>query len=89
LPVIESLAHGKPCVCSGRGAIGESARGGGCVTVDVMKASELAATIARLLETPAELSALATAAQARRFKSWGDYARELMDWMQTLPRRAR
>ena len=28
LPVIESLAHGKPCICSARGAIGESAREG-------------------------------------------------------------
>ena len=31
LPVLESLARGKPCVCSGQGALGESARGGGCV----------------------------------------------------------
>jgi glycosyltransferase involved in cell wall biosynthesis len=29
LPVLESLAHGRPCVCSARGATGESARGGG------------------------------------------------------------
>ena len=26
LPVLESLARGKPCVCSGQGALGESAR---------------------------------------------------------------
>jgi glycosyltransferase involved in cell wall biosynthesis len=87
LPVIESLAHGKPCVCSGRGAIGESARGGGCVAVDVTDASQLAATIARLLESPAELSILAQAARARRFKSWADYTAELMAWMQGLSRR--
>ena len=87
LPVIESLAHGKPCVCSGRGAIGESARGGGCVAVDVMDASQLAETIAHLLESPAELSTLAQAARARRFKSWADYTAELMTWMQGLQRR--
>ncbi|MEO7414267.1 MAG: glycosyltransferase [Opitutaceae bacterium] len=87
LPVIESLAHGKPCVCSGRGAIGESARGGGCVSVDVTDVSQLAASMARLLESPTELSALAKAARARHFKSWDGYAEELMDWMRTLPRR--
>jgi glycosyltransferase involved in cell wall biosynthesis len=87
LPVIESLAHGKPCVCSGRGALGESARGGGCVTVDVTDASELAAAIGRLLESPTEVFSLAQAARSRRFKTWADYTRELTDWMATLKRR--
>jgi glycosyltransferase involved in cell wall biosynthesis len=84
LPVIESLAHGKPCVCSARGALGESARGGGCVTVDVTDVPQLAATIERLLKSPQELAALTKAAEARRFKSWADYAAELTAWMATL-----
>lgn len=87
LPVIESLAHGKPCVCSGRGALGESARGGGCVTVDVTDASALAGAIGRLLESPTELSALTLTARNRHFKTWAGYAQELTDWMTTLPRR--
>lgn len=29
LPILESLWHGRPCVCGGNGAIGEIARGGG------------------------------------------------------------
>lgn len=86
LPVIESLAHGKPCVCSRRGALGESARGGGCMMVNVTDVAQLAETIARLLESPAELASLTKAAQARRFKSWPDYGRELTEWMRTLPR---
>jgi glycosyltransferase involved in cell wall biosynthesis len=87
LPVIESLSHGKPCVCSGRGALGESARGGGCVLLDTPGAPQLVATIARLLEKPDELGALAGAARARKFKSWSDYARELVAWIQTVPRK--
>ncbi|MFZ9747094.1 MAG: glycosyltransferase, partial [Opitutaceae bacterium] len=45
LPVLESLAHGKPCVCTGRGALGETARGGGCLTVDDPGPEELAAAL--------------------------------------------
>lgn len=81
LPVIESLTHGKPCVCSARGALGESARGGGCVALESMDATNLAIAIARLLEHPADVNALAVAARAREFRSWSDYAAELRAWM--------
>jgi glycosyltransferase involved in cell wall biosynthesis len=87
LPVLESLAHGKPCICSTRGALGEAARGGGCVGLDPVDAPALAETIGRLLHSPAELAALAAAARARRFKRWSDYAAELRGWMTTLKRR--
>ncbi len=88
LPVLESLAHGKPCVCSARGALGESARDGGCIALDPVDAPGLATAIARLLSSPAALAALATAARARRFRTWADYARDLTAWLPTLPRRA-
>jgi len=88
LPVLESLARGKPCVCSSLGALGESARGGGCVTIDPVDAFSLAAAIGRLLATPGELTALAAAARARRFRSWSDYAGDLATWLAGLPRRA-
>ncbi|MBI4626067.1 MAG: glycosyltransferase [Verrucomicrobia bacterium] len=84
LPVIESLAHGKPCVCSAGGALGESARGGGCVALDTVDARNLAGAIGRLLAAPAELSALTAAARSRRFKTWADYAAELTTWMRGL-----
>ncbi|MDE3083615.1 MAG: glycosyltransferase [Verrucomicrobiota bacterium] len=87
LPILESLAYGKPCVCSSQGALGQAARGGGCVTIDSAEAAPLAAAIERLLQNPAELAALAVAARARTFKSWDNYATELVSWMQTLPRR--
>ncbi|MEO6246507.1 MAG: glycosyltransferase [Opitutaceae bacterium] len=87
LPVIESLSHGKPCVCSARGALGESAAHGGCVALESVDAASLASAIARLLRSPADLSALATQARDRRFKSWTDYGAELRAWMLSLPRR--
>jgi glycosyltransferase involved in cell wall biosynthesis len=84
MPVIESLQHRKPCICSARGALGESARGGGCLTLDVVDAASLAAAMRRLIENPAELSALSHAAAGRKFRSWTDYANELAGWMRTL-----
>lgn len=87
LPVIESVAQGKPCVCSARGALGESAAGGGCLALDRVDAPSLAAAIGRLLRAPEECAALAAAARARRLRTWADYARDLTDWMAGVPRR--
>jgi glycosyltransferase involved in cell wall biosynthesis len=87
LPVLESLAHGKPCVCSGRGALGEAARDGGCVALDSVDADALAAAIMRLRQNPSDLAALTDAARARTFRSWRDYATGLAAWLTTLRRR--
>jgi glycosyltransferase involved in cell wall biosynthesis len=87
LPVIESLSRGKPCLCSGRGALGEISRGGGCLPLAALDAETLATAIARLLHDSAERHALAMAARARTFKSWADYTRELTGWMRSLNRR--
>ncbi len=88
MPVLESLQHGKPCICSGRGALGESAHGGGCVPLDTVDAATLAPAIRRLLEQPADLVALAESARTRRLKTWPDYAAEFTRWMQALQRRS-
>lgn len=88
LPVLQSLRHGKPCVCSARGALGEAARGGGCLTLEQVDAPALADAIDRLLHDDRRLETLRAEARRRPFKSWSDYARELAGWMRTLPRRA-
>ena len=87
LPVIESLARGKPCICSATGALGEISQGGGCVALERLDAASLAGAIALLIEKPAQLIALAEVARQRTFKSWADYTRELTAWMQSVPRR--
>lgn len=88
MPVLESLQHGKPCVCSGLGALGESARGGGCVPLAKVDRTTLAQTIRRLLAQPVELSTLAATARQRHLKSWPEYTSEFTAWMQNLARRA-
>jgi len=84
LPVLESLAHGRPCICSGRGALGESARGGGCLTLERVAPADLAAAISHLLGAPAERARLTAEARARRFRTWSDYAADLRAWLAAL-----
>ena len=88
LPVLESLQHGKPCICSNQGALGETVPGGGCVGLPSVSAPHLADAMRRLLQNPSELAALAAQARARKFKTWPEYAHELTAWMATLPRHA-
>ena len=87
LPVLESLQHGRPCVCSGRGALGESTRGGGCLVVEQVDAPGLAHALRRLLTQPEELAALARVGRQRRFRGWHEYADDLLVWQQSLARR--
>ena len=86
-PVLESLSHGKPCICSARGAVGEAARGGGCYTLDRVDAPSLAGAIERLLTDLEPLEVLSREARDRTFKPWPAYAAELTAWMGTLRRR--
>lgn len=88
LPVAESLARGKPCACRMEGALGEVARGGGCVDLGGASAPEIAAALGGLLSSPGQLAALASAAKGRQFKPWASYASELSDWIATLRRHA-
>jgi glycosyltransferase involved in cell wall biosynthesis len=85
LPVLESLAHGKPCICSALGALGESTRGGGCVTLDRVDSTSLAHAIEKLLTSPETLAALNAQARARTFRTWPDYTRDLLAWIKSLP----
>ena len=87
LPVAESLLRSRACVCSGRGALGESARGGGCLALDSVDAASLAGAIGSLIGDRVLLARLEAEARGRTFKTPADYAREIRDWMGTLPRR--
>ncbi len=87
LPVLESLAQGRPCVCPGQGALGEAAAGGGCRLLETADVAALTAAIGELLGDAALRERLAAAARGRRFKPWSDYIGELTGWAETLPRR--
>lgn len=84
LPVFESIARHRPCICSGRGALGEAARGGGVRALDAVTPTALAEAIAGLLDQPEQLARLGAEARARPLRRWSDYVRDLRTWMATL-----
>jgi glycosyltransferase involved in cell wall biosynthesis len=88
LPVIESVVRGRPCVCLGTGAIGEAAKGGGCLTLAHLDETSLAAAIEKLLADPTYLERLAQEASMRTAKDWATYAREVAGWSKSLRRKA-
>jgi glycosyltransferase involved in cell wall biosynthesis len=73
LPIVESLLHGKPCICGGNGALGEVARGGGCLIVDQTNTAALAEGIKTLLLDRQLYARLSAEARARKFRSWSEY----------------
>ena len=84
LPILESLWHGKPCVCGGNGALGEVARGGGCLIVDQTSEDAIAAGIQKLLRDQATYARLCVEARARKFRSWSDYIEKLLQHLSLL-----
>ncbi len=84
LPVLESVARGKPCVCSGRGALGEAAAGGGCLTLAEVSPGGLAEAIGRLLAEPALLAELAAATRRRPIRTGRDHAADVAAWLGDL-----
>lgn len=84
LPVLESVSYGKPCICSALGALGESARGGGCLALSDVEAPTLARAIESLLSHAPRREALASEARARVLRPWTDYTSRLSEWMAGL-----
>ncbi len=77
LPVLESLWHGRPVICTGDGAVGEIAAGGGCLVTDVENPVTLSQAIQSLLEHDSQRKTLQEEAQERSFLRWSDYVQDL------------
>ena len=78
LPVAEGLWHRRPCLCSGEGALGERAAGGGCLTVNTADWRSIASGLERLLMEPELRTQLSGEADIRPFRRWNDVAAELL-----------
>ena len=79
LPITESLSRGIPCLTANFGAMAEVAAGGGCLTVDVMDPSEIRRGMHALATDAWLLRELREQIARRVPRSWGDYARELLE----------
>jgi glycosyltransferase involved in cell wall biosynthesis len=84
LPVLESLKHGKPCICSSQGAIGEISNGGGCLTVEKPTPEALAQAMKTLLTDSEQHSTLCNEARSRTFRTWSDYANDILEFHKNL-----
>ncbi|HYO80752.1 MAG TPA: glycosyltransferase, partial [Bryobacteraceae bacterium] len=78
LPIVESLWHGRPCVCHEEGVMSELAADGGCLTTDVRDENRLAADIYRLATDSALRHKLAAEAVSRALKSWPEYSNQTL-----------
>jgi glycosyltransferase involved in cell wall biosynthesis len=81
LPIIESLSHGKPCICGRNGALGEISTAGGCFLVDQTSVAELARAMRTLLNDHETHRSLTGSARERGFRSWPEYTDSLMGYV--------
>jgi glycosyltransferase involved in cell wall biosynthesis len=78
LPILESLWHGRPCVCGANGALGEVSSGGGCLAVTCADTASLSEGMRQLLTNAALYDRLFAEACRRSFRSWDDYTNDLL-----------
>lgn len=77
MPIMESIWHGKPCICHAQGVMSELAAGGGCLTTDVTSIALLASAIGELATNKVLYSRLVDEATTRPIKTWEEYAASL------------
>jgi glycosyltransferase involved in cell wall biosynthesis len=78
LPVLESLWHGRPCVCSDLPVLRETATGGGCLLAAPGDAVAWAGALRTALTNDGEWRRLAAEATSRPLPTWADTARTLV-----------
>ena len=82
LPVLESLARGKPCICGYNGALGEISKRGGCEILTNQKdPTQIAYAINLLLTDSSRLQKLKLETADRDFGSWEKYTTNLLDFL--------
>ena len=74
LPILESVWHGRPCICANFGAMAEAASEGGCLTTDTKNADLLANAIGSLVTDKALRASLEEECSNRPLRTWTDYA---------------
>jgi hypothetical protein len=85
LPIVESLAHGRPVLCGRTGAIGELAREGGCLAVDVTDTAALREGLRQLLTDGTLHARLAMEARRRPVRTWDAYGQDVASLLRPLP----
>ncbi len=74
LPLLESLWHGVPCVCSDLPVLRENSAGGGCVAVPVSNRHAWAEALRRVLTDNTFCASLRSEAVSRSLPTWAEAA---------------
>src|SRR6266446_5033205 len=86
LAISQSLWNRRPCICANYGAMAETAKEGGCLTVDVGDAAKLSDAIVALA-THLELRLkLVKEIDSRPLKTWHGYATEICRELEAVDR---
>jgi glycosyltransferase involved in cell wall biosynthesis len=78
LPVLESLWHGRPCLCHSGSAMAELVPGGGVLAVDMLDEAAIEDALVRLADEPDLLARLGREAVTREIRSWDEYAEDIV-----------
>lgn len=79
LPVLESLAYGKPCIVGQGGSLKQFSAFKGCVSLESVSSEAIASAIRGVIDDGSRYEALKLGALAQESRSWKDYSRELME----------
>jgi len=82
LPVVESMAHGKPCITSTKGGLRDRVAGGGCIVLDPPDGPAIASAMKALLHEPDLLRRLTEEAGRRHLRTWDDYLNDLLNCLE-------
>jgi glycosyltransferase involved in cell wall biosynthesis len=78
LPVVESLWHGRPCLCHSGSAMAEVAAGGGVLAADMLDEAAITQGLLRLADEPEVLAKLGAKAVTRPIRTWDEYAEDVL-----------
>lgn len=87
LPILESLWHGRPCICRNTGVMADVAGGGGCLLVETADEEALSEAIARLAQDERLRKSLGEEALHREFKTWNQYGEEVLNRLADVGRK--
>lgn len=81
MPIMESLWHGRPCICYEQGVMAEIASEGGCLTTNVTQEESLAEAIYRLATDHNLYEKLSREAVSRSIKTWDEYTQTFINML--------
>jgi len=86
LAISQSLWNRRPCICANYGAMAETAKGGGCLTVDVGDPAKLSDAIVALATHSDLRQKLIKQIDSRPLKTWRVYATEICRRLESVDR---